>query len=247
MKKHPTDKMIAQIALKNHMRFIGKRRFEISLYKNMKEEVAKKSDRNHFADAYFDDMLRVANLDLLEYIRDFKHCKKIIEKEWSNEHYVFYYEKLDYTVPIAFQGEVCLNFDFVGHTINDIYNKSKNYKLQTLHISIFPMESQSIIMLFTKNGNKRLRQFYKQFNSLEHSDKLSAINFIIFSLSEDVFMSKGIHDRVMENESLKKVAGLTSIQFSEADNIGQEGLKGDFDLSKRNNIPNLLLRENFNV
>ena len=243
-KEHPTDKMIAQIALKNHMRFIGKRRFEISLYNNMKEEFSKKSARNHLLDGYIDDMLRVANLDLLEYIRDFKHCKKIIEKEWLNEHYLFYYEKLDYTVPIAFQGEVCLNFDFLGHPINDIYNKSKDYKLQTLHISIFPIESQSIIMLFTKNGNKRLRQFYKQYSSLEHKDKLSAINFIIFSLSEDVFMSKSLHDRFMENDSLKRVAGLTSIQFSEKNNISQEGLTEEFDLSKRNDIPNFLLMEN---
>ncbi len=211
--------MIAQIALKNHMRFIGKRRFEIALYKNMKEEVAKKRGRNHHVDAFLDDMLRVANLDLLEYIKDFKNCKKIIEKGWANEHYLFYYEKIDYTVPIAFQGEVCLNFDFQGNTINDVYNKSKKYKLQTLHISIFPMESQSIIMLFIKKDNKRLRQFYKQFNSLCHADKLSAINFIIFSLSEDIFMSKTIHDEFMVNERLKNVAGLTSIQFSEIDNI----------------------------
>ena len=33
----PSDKMIAQIAMKNHLRSIGKRRFEIALYKNMKE------------------------------------------------------------------------------------------------------------------------------------------------------------------------------------------------------------------
>ena len=107
------------------------------------------------------------------------------------------------------------------------------------------MELQSIIMVFTKKGNKRLRQFYKQFSSLEHNDKLSAINFIIFSLSEDVFMSRSLHNRFMENESLKKVAGLTSIQFSETDNISQEGLKEEFDLSKRNTIPNLLLKEDF--
>ena len=143
----------------------------------MKEEVAKKTGNNHQADAYLNDMLRVANLDLLEYIRDFKNCKKTIEKNWANEHYLFCYEKLDYAVPIAFQGEVCLNFDLLGNTINDVYNKSKKYKMQMLHISIFPMESESIIMLFIKNENKRLRQFYKQFNSLEHNDKLSVINF----------------------------------------------------------------------
>ena len=245
--KHPTDKMLAQIALKNHMRLIGKRRFEIELYKNMKEEVSKEQGKNHNADTYLKEMLRVSNLDLLEYIKDFKHCKKIIEKNWGNEHYLFYYEKLNYTVPIAFQGEVCLIFDFFGNKINDIYNKSKKYKLQTIHVSIFPMESQSIIMLFIKNNSTRLRQFYKQFNSLEHNDKLSAINFIIFSLSEDVFMSKSIHDRFIENKSLKSVAGLTSIQFSETNDIMQDNLKVDFNLSERNKIPNLLLRKIHNT
>lgn len=245
--EEPTDKMISQIAMKNHLRSIGKRRLEIALYKNMKTEVAKKPGNEGFANAYFNEMLRVSELDLNEYMRDFKHAKKTIERDWPNEHYLFYYEILEYNVPVAFQGEITLNFDFLGNTINDIYNKSKSYKIQTLHIAIFPMGSHSALMMFIKKDNKRLRQFYKQFNELDKNDKLSAINFIIFSHSEDVFMSKEIHDKFMEDENLKKIAGLTSIQFSETNITNNDNLKEDFDLSGRNKIPNLLLEESTNT
>lgn len=238
----PTDKMIAQIALKNHLRSISKRRFEIALYNNIKKEIGGKAYKDHFADVYCNEMLRVSNLDLSEYMRDFTYAKKIIERKWLNEHYLFYHEKLDYIVPIAFQGEICLYFDFNGNVINDIYNKSKSYQLQTVHIAIFPMEPHSVIMMFIKKGNNRFRQFYKQFNALELDEKLSTINFIIFSYSEDVFMCKEIHDTFIENENLKKVTGLTSIQLSETEITNNDNLKEEYSLTRRNQIPNLLLK-----
>jgi len=236
----PSNKMLAQIAMKNHLRNIGKRRFEISLYKNMIEAITKKADKR-YVQMYFSEMLSVSRIDLLEYVRDFKRAKKAIEKGWDNEYYLFFYHKLEYVVPIAFQGEVCINFDFCGNAINEVYVKSKSYKLHSLHISIFPMASYSIIMMFINKNSNRLRQFYKQFNSLELHDKLSAINYIIFSLSEDVFMSKSIHDKFIEDEALKKIAGLTTIQFADSPIKDHDLLKTTFDLSDRHNIQNFLL------
>lgn len=242
----PTDKMIAQIAMKNHLRNIGKRRFEISLYNNLIEEIANQTGKQ-YANMYFSEMLNVSHLDLLEYVRDFKNAKKAIEKKWENEYYLFFYEKLEYVVPIAFQGEVCINFDFHGNTINNVYNKSKSYKLQSLHISIFPMKSHSIIMMFINKNSNRLRQFYKQFSSLGLNDKLSTINYIIFSLSEDVFMSKSIHDKFIVDEALKNITGLTTIQFADSPIKNNDLLKESFDLSDRNNIQNFLLMDNDNA
>lgn len=242
-KTKPTDKMIAQIAMKNHLRNIGKRRFEISLYKNILKETSKKSVINPFIKSYYNENIEVSNIDLNEYIKGFKKAKKVIEKDWDNEYYLFFYEKLNYTIPIAYQGELSLNFDFLGNTINDVYNRSKKYKIQTVHISIFPLKSESIIMMFIDKNDRRYRAFYKQFSKLELNEKLSAINFIIFSLAEDVFMSKHLHKAYTNDENLKNVAGLTAMQFSDAATDINPLLKNSFDLSKMNEIPNFLLMD----
>ena len=243
----PTDKMIAQIAMKNHLRSIGKRRFEISLYQNMKKELSKTQKINPYINYSLNGMIDISTLDLNEYIKGFKRAKKVIAKNWNNEYYLFYYEKLDYVVPIAFQGEVSLNFDFLGHTINNVYNKSKKYKIQTLHISIFPLKSYSVIMMFIDKNDHRYRSFYKQFKKLEQKEKLAAINFIIFSLSEDIFMSKNVHDACINDENLQKIAGLTSIQFADAPVDNNQMLKDSFDFSEMNMIPNFLMMDLENV
>ncbi len=230
----PTDKMIAQIAMKNHLRSIGKRRDEISLYKNL-------NGLGQINNPFINGMLEVQTLDLNEYLRGFKKAKRAIEKNWENEYYLFFSEKLNYVVPLAFQGEISLHFDLDGNIINDVYNKSKKYIIQTIHISVFPLESTTIIMLFIDKNHKRYRRFYQQFNKLNLEQKLGVINFIIFSYAEDVFMSKKLHENYLKNENLQKVADLTSIQFFDGTKDGSNGLKNSFDLSNMNNIPNFLL------
>jgi len=230
----PTNKMIAQIAMKNHLRNIGKRRNELALYQNLKE--LDKFDSESLA-----GMLEVSNLDLNEYLNGFKRAKKVIDKNWENEYYLFFYEKLDYVIPLAFQGEVSLHFDLDGNIINDVYNNSKRYKIQTLHISVFPLENSSVLMLFIDKRSTRYRGFYQQFKTLNSGDKLSLINFIIFSYAEDVFMSKKVRDIFLKNKNLQAVSGLTSIQVPSVFNNENQSLKDAFDFSKMNTIPNFLL------
>lgn len=231
----PTAQMIAQIAMKNHLRNIGKRRHELALYNNYKGIAPSSS-------VFFDAMLEVDNLDLNEYIRGFKRAKKVIGKGWEDEFYLFYYEKLDYVVPVAFQGEISLHFDLSGNIINDVYNKSKKYTIQTIHISIFPLESTSIIMLFIDKNNKRYRRFYQDFKKLDHEQKLGAINFIIFSYAEDIFMNKNVHDAFLKNKNLQKVAGLTSFQLFDFLSEDNQVIKNSFDVvSRMMTIPNFLM------
>lgn len=240
----PTSKMIAQIAMKNHLRSIGKRRFEIALFKNAENELLSDDNPGSYPNGYFDQLIAVSKLDLNEYIRGFKRAKKVIEKGWDKEYYLFYYDKLHYKAPIAFQGEVVLNFDFNGMTINNVYNKNSKYKIQSLHVSVFPLESATIVMLFIDKNDKRYRKFYKHFKKLNREDKLATVNYIIFSLSEDVYMSKDVHDSFIDNDQLKRITGLTSINFSDVPGGDSQLLKENFDFSEMNSIPNFLLMGN---
>lgn len=235
----PTSKMMAQIAMKNHLKNISKRNHEISLYKNMKEAYP------FFPEAILTQKEIVNQLDLQEYIAEFKKAKRIDEKGWDNEYYLFHHQVLDYVVPIAAQTTVSLLTDFEGNVINDVYNHSSNYKIQAIHVCVFPLEETSIIMLFVDSTYKRCRPFYKQFKKLTSQDKLATINFILFNYCEDTFINKNVDNEVLKHEGLINISQQTFNVITTVDDIfntkeiGKEGA----DLSKINDVPNLLSEE----
>lgn len=240
-KNEITSRMVAQIAMKNFLGSINKRRLEISLYNNV---IKNSSPVNNFNRRLFCGLLENSLIDLNEYLLGFNRAKKVSERNLANEYYIFYYTKLDYTVPIAFQGQVCLPCDLLNNTINNVYSKQKCYKMQHLHISVFPFKDESVVMMFIDKNSTRYRSFCKQFNRLESCDKLAIVNFLIFILSEDVFMNKNVSDVFLKNEKLRNIAGLTSVQFSDK-NVSNELLNDSFNFSEVKAIPNFLLKDKF--
>lgn len=227
--------MIAQIAMKNYLRSISKRLFELPLYDNIADQFD--------IDIDFYQQRQFANyLDLKEYISGFNRAKKIIEKGWDNEYYLFYYEKLNYVVPIAFQGNISLLADFEGNIINDIYNTDPKYHTKGIHICIFPLAEYSIVMMFIDSKDKRYRRFYKQFAKLSHTEKLATINYVIFCYSEDIFINKGINKEVINNKKLIEASQKSTIAITIDPMLNPiNTVIKNFDLSKMNEIPNLLL------
>lgn len=232
--KETTPKMLAQIAMKNYLRNIGKRLNEHAMF-----EIA--SEINPFACGMTEYMHSIQEIDLLDYKREFEKAKRLSKKNWNGEYYQFYYEKLDYVVPLAYQGSISLVVDLDGMIVNNIYNKDINYKIQDLHICIFPLKESSIVMMFIDSNNKRYRNFYKKFNKLSHDDKLELVNYLIFLYSEDVFISKNIPQHILKNDKLIEVSQQSSMAFLSTPFVDvTEESKKVYDLSKRNEIPNLL-------
>ena len=227
----PTDKMLSQIAMKNYLKNIAKRELEIVLYKNLEKVTG-----NELSGLQF-----INYLDLKEYIEGFRYAKKASQSKWNNYYFMHYFEILDYVVPLAFQSSVALVADFEGNPINNIYNASPDYKLSDLHLCVFPLKDKSVIICFTKNGDKRYRNFFKQFRKLSKNEKLKAINYIIFSYSEDVFLYKGLDSDILQNEVLKNVAKKTTIAV--ADHPFANSLAKaieSFSFNEMHKIPNLL-------
>ena len=139
------------------------------------------------------------------------------------------------------QSSIALAFDLEGNVINDIFNQSPKYRIQNIHISILPLKTESVIVVFIEDGDTRYRRFYKQFNKLPLDDKLAALTFIMFAYSEDMYFSKSIEKEVRNSQSLC-AAGKTSSDiilfkpFTDPLSI----IKEPYDLNKRHNIPNLL-------
>ncbi|MGX4583081.1 hypothetical protein [Paenibacillus chitinolyticus] len=217
--------------MKNYLKNISKREFEISLYKNIAETTGNDLTHLQTINAY----------DLNEYISGFKYAKKACQSKWENNYYLCYYELMDYVVPLAFQNNISLISDLEGGIINDIYNPSPDYILKDIHICVFPLASYSVIMMFNKNGENRYRTFFKQFKKMSDQERLKVVNYILFSYSEDVFLYRGIDDTLLGHEGLKAAAKQTSIVVADTpffDPLTQA--KATFDLNKRSTVPNLL-------
>ena len=229
----PTQKMLAQIAMKNYLKSIGQRAYEISFNNSAEEEIS----------FDFSNINKIKDSDLKENIQGFKRAKKIDAKCLKDEYYLFLNEKLDYVVPMAFQSQIALAVDLKGGVINNLYNHDSKYKIKMAHIAIFPLENYSVVMMFVDQKDKRYRAFIKQLNRLETAEKLEIINYIVFLYSEDFFLSKKIREGVITDEKLKNISGKTGISTIDINGNILEVLRKNYDLSNVKSIPNLLSRE----
>lgn len=144
--------MLAQIDVKNNLKNISKRLIEIEMYQLMCKS-------NGMNEKYMNDKNYVNKLDLEEFKEAFSSAKKRNNIVYSDDYHIFFYEKLPYVVPIAFQGTIALIFDLEEIVINNIYNLKPNYKIRNISICIFPLEENSIIMLFVDKKIKDIVNF----------------------------------------------------------------------------------------
>lgn len=228
-------KMLAQIAIKDCLRMIAKRKNENQINrKNLQTSLLGKK--------FIVDQREYIDLDLTDYIKSYEKAKRLRNKNWYGEYYLFFYHKLNYVVPLAFQGLVSLIVDIDGNTVNDIYNKSPDYHIQDLHICVFPLKNETVIMMFVDSMDKRYRPFYKSFMKLPIDEKLSLINYIVFLYSEDVFLSKAIPQEILSNKKLKEVMQQSQVAVVQELDIDymQHEVEKIFSLHQHRSIPNLL-------
>lgn len=236
--KEPTYDILAQIELKNYLKYIYKSK--VNYYKVVLTE--EKIGVNPFTK----NQKEIELLDIDAYSKKFFKIKKSLNSKHNSHYNLFYYKKLNYIVPVAFQCLITLAYDFNGCLINNIYNYSKNSNIEHIHICIFPLKETSIVMMFYNEKSQRYRNFRKQFCKFCESDQLSIINYIMFKYSEDIFFSKKIDKIILQNEELIKTARSTLLVESDiADKStriqrGLEHARIEFDLNKFSTIPNLL-------
>ena len=232
--KIPTTKMLAQINMKNNLKNISKRLMEPEMYQLMGERIGTNEE-------WIDTKSVVNELDLAEFKDSFSRAKKRDIKPFLGEYYIGFYEKLPYVVPMAFQGTIALIFDLEGNVINNIYDLDPKYKIRNVGICIFPFEESSIIMLFVDKDNARYSKFFRQLRKLDLENQLSIINYIIFSYSEDYFLSPNLDKETLNK--LMALSGKTSemIGFYPTTTAQQlEGITEIYDYNEWLSVPNLL-------
>ena len=130
--------------------------------------------------------------------------------------------------------------------VNNIYSQEQKYRIKAIHVSVFPLKSTSAILLFIEDGVKRYRKFYRSLRKLPNDDQLAAINYLVFSYTENVFMNPTTHKELRKNDLFmdmcRKSTDFRSHTPFPLDDPLEAAVK-EFSLSKRNEIPNLLSRE----
>lgn len=232
----PREKIMTQIDLKNSLKMYDSKLNTIALYNNFKLKTFQKDYVNYF--------IRINQLDLDEAKNEVERDLKILSKSSSSSFELVFWEKLDYVVPIAFQGKIALVGDLNGDCINNIYNYNVDYILEYINICVFPLKAESIVMMFVCKDNKKYRNFINQFKKLSKGKKLRLISYIIFNYNEDFFISKSAKQEILDNKILDKVARNTvNIMASNKEYILQGEKKKFEELKNYINFPNILSKQ----
>ena len=236
--KEPIDQMLAQIALKNYLQLISKRYNELALLDIEQTELGADSGTTNYS-----KMMKF--LDLRDFEADFQRAKLGAIKDRGGWYYLCYYRKLEYQIPLAFQGAITLISDLVGNVINDIFCENPIYRTSQIHVAAFPFSNESVILAFIDSRDScRYKSFYKQLRKLSPKDQLAVINFVIFGYSENVYVSKSINQGVLENKELISVCEQGIFHRGPVESDERLSLAiSDYDFSKRTRIPNLLSEE----
>ena len=226
-----TDKLLAEIALKDTLLMLSKRNLEDSLFEIID---------NKFEFEGLDDKNLVNKLDNREYYERMQIYLKIKEND-SNNFYVLYNKLLPYVTPIASQTMIALNCDLEGVEINNKYDYSENNSIDYIHLAVFPLKKQTRVLFFYHRRNRKYKKFRNQFNCLAEEEKLELINYLVLAYSENYYYSPLIKDGIENNEKLSKLT-------QEVDGMPRLGDANIFDVIyyspiMKEEVPNFLSEE----
>lgn len=88
------------------------------------------------------------SLDIRVYTDDLSVYKDILSNNKSNCFNIMYWNILPYVTPIAVQTPITIFKDLDNNVINETINPDPNIRIQCVHLCIFPLEDQTIVLLF---------------------------------------------------------------------------------------------------
>ena len=187
----PTKEMLQEIVLKICVKEIYEHRI-----------AAKQIElliKDHILEDYYEEVL-IAEQETLSTTINELHK---FTKKWP-EFRIVYFKKLPYKVPIAYQDQIAVFSDLEGSIINNTYLNSD--KIQVLYECILPLESESILLLFTLTSNNRYSRFIRKFSSLSEDNKQKTLLYLMFSYSQNYFISKELEEIIKKDDFVKSLA-----------------------------------------
>lgn len=236
--KKPTRNMLAQIAMKNYLKYIQKKRREIMLETNILSYQAQNNEqRKKQRDAI--SKLPILLMDLDAYHSDFKKAKEYVLTQKGKGYRLLYYTLLDYVTPLSVQAPILMSIDLEGGIVNDVFSRNANLKLSDIHVCILPQKEKTAVILFVEEGCTVYRKFKRQLLSLPEASRLGLINYLVFLYTDDYYIAKGLEKKIDLRQFLDVADTLPIIRatFQIADT---KVLREKYILSRWSRIPNLL-------
>ena len=210
-----SDKMLAEIALKNGLMNVSKRSQEVKLY----------------------------SLDLRDYLQEVEVHKREILNNTKGAYQIVFKEILPFVVPIATQVAITLQVDMYGDPVNDVFNSDPKVSMQDLHLVIFPFKKSSLVLAYYHKKDKNYRTLRHQFNSENSKKNKEFLNYLVFAYTENFFISKTIYEKIQNNKKLIQLSrelyqkpNLGNLSMYDFFNLKYEPVKPD-------EIPNFLTKD----
>jgi hypothetical protein len=232
LRLRPTDKMLAEIAVKDFLLQLSKRTIE--------EELHKALQRQFNAYTNLENLAGITGLDVRDFNEEIQFHKSIVDNKLSGGYQIMYWKLVPYKVPIATQSAIALRKDLEGNEINNVFDMSDSVRMQFMHLVIFPLQEESVILAFYHKRDKLYRKLRHQISSSSDERVLQFLNYIIFANTENYFLSKTIHTTIESNEKLS----LLGQENNENPSMGFLGQNNNFGIGYQpvnmNEIPNFL-------
>ena len=212
--KSPTDKMLAEIAVKDMLLLMSRRAVE--------KELAKIQQRKFSSFENVEDLIGLKELDADKFEKEMFFHKGIVDRNETGGYQVLFWKVLPYVIPIAAQSAIALQTDMEGKKVNDVYDFDPNIRMQYMHICFFPLKNQSVILAFYHKRDRLYRNLRHQINSSAEDKILKYLNYLLFAHTENYFISKSVKQEIGNNESLQKLSqevnGLPTLGYLNSDN-----------------------------
>ena len=173
---------------------------------------------------------------------DIVRCEEIIKQGLSNQFLVPVFRILPYRNQIAAQIVLPITYDLKGNRLTDTLSFDAQYKLDDFCIVSFPLKRNTLLMMFClKDSEKTYGEYVSQISGLNVSNQMKLMQALMFSGSEDIFMTNEIAEKMEKDLRFRKIVthNLSSALFGKR--IGDTNLRiqttetntGDYE-SQRN-------------
>lgn len=198
LRKKPSNKMMAEIELKNSLLMLSKRFYEQKYYETLEKKT------NNFNRG---PLATIQNCDIEDYTLAFKRAIRTVTEKQPTKYKLLYWKKFPYKTPIACQTSIALRETIRGKMVNNLNNFDMNYHVEDMQLCVFPLGSETIIMIFyPEKFDKRYRLFRNEFLRLPEKKKLQYISYLIFAYTENLTLSPSVQSEILECKKLKTLA-----------------------------------------
>jgi len=232
LQSKPSDKILAEIAVKDFLLQLSKRTMERELHRELQRQFNAYTNPENLAG--------ITGLDVRDFNEELQFHKGIADNNLGGGYQILFWKLLPYKVPIALQSAIVLPKDLEGNEINNVFDMSDSVRMQFMHLVILPLQEESVVLAFYHKRDKLYRKLRHQICGSSEQRALQFLNYIIFAHTENYFISKTIQTTIESDEKLSLLGqennGNPNMGFLGPDNyfgIGYQSIK-------MNEIPNFL-------